>query len=253
MEIDRAVVLVAGGASGLGEAAARLLAELGATVVVVDRDAERGPEVAAAVGGRFEPADVGDEATVDRAVEAASAAGPLRAVVNCAGIGWADRVLRPDGSRHPTSGFEKVLRVNLVGTFNVLRAAGAAMAGLDPDSDGQRGVIVNTASVAAYDGQAGQAAYAASKGGVVALTLPAARDLAALGVRVCTIVPGLMDTPLADTMPSHTRARLEAQALFPRRFGRPEEFARLAAQIIENPYVNGECIRLDAGLRLPPK
>jgi NAD(P)-dependent dehydrogenase (short-subunit alcohol dehydrogenase family) len=174
-------------------------------------------------------------------------------VVNCAGIGWVDRMVRPDGTVHPSAGFEKVLRVNLLGTFNILRHAAAAMARLDSDDDGQRGVVVNTASVAAYDGQAGQAAYAASKGGVVALTLPAARDLAPVGVRVCTIVPGLMDTPLAATMPSQTRARLEAQALFPHRFGRPEEFARLAAQIVENPYLNGECIRLDAGLRLPPK
>jgi NAD(P)-dependent dehydrogenase (short-subunit alcohol dehydrogenase family) len=253
MRIDGAVALVAGGASGLGEATARFLAERGAVVVVVDRDAERGSEVAAAVGGRFAVADVGDEASVEAAVAVAVAAGPLRAVVNCAGIGWADRILRPDGSLHPAAGFEKVLRVNLLGAFNVLRFAAAAMAALEPEADGQRGVVVNTASVAAYDGQTGQVAYAASKGGVVALTLPAARDLAPVGVRVCTIVPGLMDTPLAATMPPGTRERLEAQALFPHRFGRPVEFARLAAHIIENPYLNAECIRLDAGLRLAPK
>jgi NAD(P)-dependent dehydrogenase (short-subunit alcohol dehydrogenase family) len=253
MLIEGAVALVAGGASGLGEATARILAERGALVAVVDRDAERGATVAAAVGGLFAAADVGDETTVEAAVGAAVAAGPLRAVVNCAGIGWADRLLRPDGTTHPAAGFEKVLRVNLLGTFNVLRIAAAAMARLAPDGDGQRGVVVNTASVAAYDGQTGQVAYAASKGGVVALTLPAARDLAPVGVRVCTIVPGLMDTPLAATMPSRTRERLEAQTLFPHRFGHPAEFALLAAQIIENPYLNAECIRLDAGLRLAPK
>ncbi|HEV7862106.1 MAG TPA: SDR family NAD(P)-dependent oxidoreductase [Acidimicrobiia bacterium] len=253
MRIEGAVALVAGGASGLGEATARLLAERGAVVVVVDRDAERGAKVAAAVDGLFEPADVGDEASVESAVAAAAAAGSLRAVVNCAGIGWADRLLRPDGTLHPAAGFEKVLRVNLLGTFNVLRFAAAAMTRLDPDGDGQRGVVINTASVAAYDGQTGQVAYAASKGGVVALTLPAARDLAPVGVRVCTIVPGLMDTPLAATMPPGTRERLEAQTVFPHRFGRPAEFARLAAHIIDNPYLNAECIRLDAGLRLPPK
>ena len=253
MQIKGAVALVAGGASGLGEATARLLAERGAVVVVVDRDAERGATVAAEVGGRFAGADVGEESAVETAVGTAASTGPLRAVVNCAGIGWADRLLRPDGTVHPAAAFEKVLRVNLLGTFNVLRAAAAAMARLAPDEDGQRGVIVNTASVAAYDGQVGQVAYAASKGGVVALTLPAARDLAPVGVRVCTIVPGLMDTPLAATMPSPTRSRLESQTLFPHRFGRPAEFARLAVHVIENPYLNAECLRLDAGLRLAPK
>ena len=253
MRIKGQVAVVAGGASGLGAATARTLAAAGASVVVVDRDAERGSAVAAEVAGAFAPADVGDEAAVEAALAIASGVGPVRAVVNCAGIGWADRVLRPDGSLHPAAGFEKVLRVNLLGTFNVLRFAAAAMAGLDPDHDGERGVIVNTASVAAYDGQAGQVAYAASKGGVVALTLPAARDLAAVGVRVCTIVPGLMDTPLAATMPAPTRERLEAQALFPHRFGRPDEFAALAVRIVENPYLNGECVRIDAGLRLPAK
>jgi NAD(P)-dependent dehydrogenase (short-subunit alcohol dehydrogenase family) len=253
MQMEGAVALVTGGASGLGEATARLLAARGAVVVVADRDSDRGPAVAATVGGTFVAADVGDEVSVQAAVAAAAEVGPLRAVISCAGIGWADRVLRPDGTVHPAAGFEKVLRVNLLGTFNVLRFAASEMARLDADGDGQRGVIVNTASVAAYDGQAGQVAYAASKGGVVALTLPAARDLAPVGVRVCTIVPGLMETPLAATMPSRTRERLEAQALFPHRFGRPEEFARLAAQIIENPYMNAECIRIDGGLRLPPK
>jgi NAD(P)-dependent dehydrogenase (short-subunit alcohol dehydrogenase family) len=242
--------VVVGGASGLGEAAARLLAETDFRVTIVDRDKERGQSVADSLGGAFLAADVADEAAVDAAF--ASATG-LRAVVNCAGIGWADRLLRPDGSRHPGAGFEKVVRVNLVGTFNVLRAAAASMAGNEPDDDGQRGVIVNTASVAAYEGQAGQVAYAASKGGVVAMTLPAARDLSVLGIRVNTIVPGLMDTPLAATMPARNRERLEASALYPKRFGRAEEFAALALQIIENRYLNAACLRIDAGLRMPVK
>jgi NAD(P)-dependent dehydrogenase (short-subunit alcohol dehydrogenase family) len=208
--------------------------------------------VADSVGGVFCGADVADEAAVDAAF-ASVETGRLRAVVNCAGIGWADRLLRADGSRHPLAGFEKVLRVNLVGTFNVLRAAAAVMADNEPDGDGQRGVIVNTASVAAYEGQTGQVAYAASKGGVVAMTLPAARDLSVLGIRVCTIVPGLMDTPLAATMPARTRERLEAHALYPKRFGRAEEFAALAAHIIDNRYLNATCLRLDAGLRMPVK
>jgi NAD(P)-dependent dehydrogenase (short-subunit alcohol dehydrogenase family) len=183
-------------------------------------------------------------------VAAAAESRPLRMAVNCAGIGWADRLLRRDGTVHPAAGFEKVVRVNLLGTFNVLRLAAATIAGAEPLDGGERGVIVNTASVAAYDGQAGQVAYAASKGGVTALTLPAARDLAPAGIRVCTVVPGLMDTPLAGTMPDGSRAAIEASIPFPARFGEPEEFAALAAHIIENPYLNGTCIRLDAGLRL---
>jgi NAD(P)-dependent dehydrogenase (short-subunit alcohol dehydrogenase family) len=244
--------VVVGGASGLGEATARLLAGRGTQVTVVDRDHERGQFVADEIGGAFCVADVADEAAVDAAF-ASLTGGRLDAVVNCAGIGWADRLLRPDGSRHPLAGFEKVLRVNLVGTFNVLRAAAETMAGNDPDEGGERGVIVNTASVAAYEGQTGQVAYAASKGGVVAMTLPAARDLSVLGIRVCTIVPGLMDTPLAQTMPPQNRERLEANALFPRRFGRAEEFAALAVHIVENRYLNATCLRLDAGLRMPVK
>jgi NAD(P)-dependent dehydrogenase (short-subunit alcohol dehydrogenase family) len=250
MEIAGKVALVVGGASGLGEATAALLAERGASVVVADRDAARGAKVAAGLGGRFVETDVTDEATVAAAVAAAGNTGGLRMVVNCAGIGWADRLLRPDGTVHPAAGFEKVVGVNLVGTFHVLRLAAAAMAGGVPLDDGERGVVVNTASVAAYDGQVGQVAYAASKGGVTALTLPAARDLAPVGIRVCTIVPGLMDTPLAEKMPERNRAAIEASVPHPPRFGRPAEFAALAAHIIENPYLNGTCIRLDAGLRL---
>jgi NAD(P)-dependent dehydrogenase (short-subunit alcohol dehydrogenase family) len=254
MQIDGQVAFVAGGASGLGEATARLLAERGATVVVADRDATRGEKVAAEVGGRFVAADVSDEAAVEAALAMAAGSGLLRVAVSCAGIGWADRVLGADGSPHPAAGFEKVLRVNLLGTFNVMRLAARLMATLPAvDDDGERGVIINTASVAAYEGQTGQVAYAASKGGIVAMTLPAARDLSVVGIRVCTIVPGLMDTPLASTMPAPNRQRLAAQALFPARFGRPSEYALLVAHIVENRYVNGECIRLDAGLRLPVK
>ena len=253
MQIEGSAALVTGGASGLGAATARLLAERGARVVVVDRDAELGAKVAAEIDGGLAVADVADETAVQSAVDQASALGPLRVVVNCAGIGWADRMLRRDGSVHPLAGFEKVLRVNLVGTFNVMRLAAEAMSRTDADDDGLRGVIVNTASVAALDGQTGQCAYAASKGGVTAMTLPAARDLAPVGVRVCTIVPGLMDTPLAQTMPPATRQTLEANALLPRRFGRPDEFASLAVHIVENPYLNAEVLRLDAGMRMPVK
>lgn len=250
MDIAGKSALVVGGASGLGEAAARLLAERGAAVVIADRDATRGAKIAAAVGGRFVEADVTDEVAVAAAVAASGEAGPLRAAVNCAGIGWADRLLRADGTVHPAAGFEKVLRVNLLGTFHVLRLAAAAMASGKPLPGGERGVVVNTASVAAYDGQIGQVAYAASKGGVTALTLPAARDLASVGVRVCTVVPGLMDTPLAQKMPERNRAAVAASVPHPPRFGHPEEFSALALHIIENPYLNGTCIRLDAGLRL---
>jgi NAD(P)-dependent dehydrogenase (short-subunit alcohol dehydrogenase family) len=251
VDIVGKVALVVGGASGLGEATALLLAERGATVVVADRDAARGAKVAAGLGGRFVETDVTDESAVAAAVAAAGDAGPLRVAVNCAGIGWADRLLRSDGTVHPAAGFEKAVAVNLVGTFHVLRLAAAAMATADPLDGGERGVVVNTASVAAYDGQVGQVAYAASKGGVTALTLPAARDLAPVGIRVCTIVPGLMDTPLAEKMPERNRLSLEAAVPYPGRFGRPAEFAALAAHIIENGYLNGTCIRLDAGLRLP--
>lgn len=255
MQIAGKGALVVGGASGLGEATALLLAERGAAVTIADRNAGQGAKVAAGVDGRFVETDVTDEAAVAAAVRAAGEAGPLRMAINCAGIGWADRLLRPDGTVHPAAGFEKVVRINLLGAFHVLRLAAAAMAALppeggDPLDGGERGVVVNTASVAAYDGQVGQVAYAASKGGVTALTLPAARDLAPVGVRVCTIVPGLMDTPLAATMPERNRIAIEGQIPYPGRFGRPEEFAALAAHIVENPYLNGECIRIDAGLRL---
>ena len=221
--------------------------------MVVDRHAEAAEKVAAEIGGRAMVADVADEQAVAAAVTEGMTLGPLRVVINCAGIGWADRVLRADGTVHPLAGFEKVVRVNLVGTFNVVRLAAAAMAETTIDDDGQRGIIVNTASVAALDGQTGQAAYAASKGGVVSMTLPLARDLSVVGIRVCTIVPGLMDTPLASTMAPATRSRLAATALLPKRFGRPDEYALLALSIVDNPYLNAEVIRLDAGMRMAVK
>jgi NAD(P)-dependent dehydrogenase (short-subunit alcohol dehydrogenase family) len=240
---------VAGGASGLGEATARELAARGARVTVADLNEERGAALAEEIGGSFANADVTDEGQVEAAV---ASAGELRLAVSCAGIGWAERTVKKDGPA-ALEPFETVVRVNLIGTFNVLRIAAAAMAGNEPDEGGERGTVVMTASIAAFDGQIGQAAYSASKGGVVGLTLPAARDLARLGIRVCTIAPGLFDTPLLAGLPPETRAALGAQVPHPARLGRPEEYARLACHIAENPMLNGETIRLDGALRMPPK
>lgn len=253
MDVAGKVALVTGGASGLGLATVGQLVELGASVVMVDLPSSQGKAVASELGDavNFVAADVTDEDEVAAAVEAAVALGELVVVVNCAGIGPPQRVVGRDGAQ-PLSAFTKIVEINLIGTFNVLRLAAAAMV-LQPNETEERGIIINTASVAAYEGQTGQVAYAASKGGIVAMTLPAARDLSVVGIRVCTVVPGLMDTPLASTMPAPNRQRLEAQALFPARFGRPSEYALLVAHIIENRYLNGECIRLDAGLRLPLK
>jgi len=245
--------LVTGGASGMGEATARALAKQGAHVVVVDRDAAKGSAVASAVGGTFAAADVTDEDAVRKAVEAATSGAPLRAAVHCAGIGWVERTVNRDGTPHHLETFRKIIEVNLIGTFNVLRLAAAGMTGNQPDADGSRGVVINTASVAAYEGQIGQAAYAASKGGVVSLTLTAARDLSAAGIRVCTIAPGLIDTPLLGTLPDEARAKLAETVLFPKRLGTPDDFASLALQIVANPYLNGTVIRLDAGIRMTPK
>ena len=245
--------LVTGGASGMGEASARRLADAGAAVVIVDRDQTKGERVAAALGGAFAPADVTSEPDVGAAVEAARQLGALRACIHCAGIGWAERTLNRAGAPHSLDTFRKVLDINLVGTFNVLRLVAAAMADNEPDENGARGVIVNTASIAAFDGQIGQAAYSASKGGVVALTLTAARDLAAIGVRVCTIAPGLVDTPLLGTLPAEARETLAQSVLFPKRLGMPDDFASLAMEIVRNAYLNGEVIRMDAGIRMPPK
>ncbi|MBW3653128.1 MAG: SDR family NAD(P)-dependent oxidoreductase [Actinobacteria bacterium] len=255
MRIARSGALVVGGASGLGEAAARALHERGAHVVIADLDAERGAALAAQLGerGRFAAADVTRPEQLQEAVAlAAQAPGGLRISLHCAGIGHAERIARGKGPHRPET-FERVVAVNLVGTFHALRLASAAMLGNEPDDAGARGVIVNTASIAAYDGQIGQVAYAASKGGVVALTLPAARDLAGSGIRVCAIAPGLFDTPLLAGLPADARARLAASIPFPPRLGRPDEFARLACHIAENEMLNGEVIRLDGALRMAPR
>ncbi|HWI07153.1 MAG TPA: SDR family NAD(P)-dependent oxidoreductase [Solirubrobacteraceae bacterium] len=255
MRIERSGALVVGGASGLGEAAARALHARGARVVVADLDAQRGTSLAAELGDRaaFAVADVTRSEQLERAVEvAAQAPGGLRISIHCAGIGHAERVARAKGPHRPES-FERVIAVNLVGTFHSLRLASAAMLANEPDEEGERGVIVNTASIAAYDGQIGQVAYAASKGGVVALTLPAARDLAASGVRVCAIAPGLFDTPLLAGLPADARTQLAASIPFPRRLGQPEEFAELACHVAENVMLNGEVIRLDGALRMAPR
>jgi NAD(P)-dependent dehydrogenase (short-subunit alcohol dehydrogenase family) len=249
MELNGIGALVAGGASGLGEATARELAARGARVTVADLNEERGTALAGEIGGAFTPADVTDEPQVQAAVESVDG---LRLAVSCAGIGWAERTVRKDGPA-ALQPFETLVRVNLIGTFNVLRLAANAMAAAEPDDGGERGVVVMTASIAAFDGQIGQTAYAASKGGVVGLTLPAARDLSRLGIRVCTIAPGLFDTPLLAALPQEARDALGASIPFPPRLGRPEEYAKLACQIAENPMLNGEVIRLDGALRMAPK
>jgi len=246
---------VAGGASGLGEATVRALHARGASVLISDVNAEKGVALAAELGDRaaFEPADVTNADQVQAAVEAAATlSGGLRISVCCAGVGWAEKVAGKNGP-HQLEFFEKVIAINLIGTFNVLRFAAAAMQDEEPDGAGDRGVCINTASIAAYDGQIGQIAYAASKGGVVSLTLPAARDMARAGVRVCTIAPGLFDTPLLGALPQEARDALGAQVPFPPRLGRPAEYAELACHIVENQMLNGEVIRLDGALRMPPR
>jgi NAD(P)-dependent dehydrogenase (short-subunit alcohol dehydrogenase family) len=240
--------LVTGGASGLGLATAKALAAKGARVVIVDLPNSQGEAAAAAIGGRFVAGDVTSEAGVTRAVDAAQ---DLRIVVNCAGIGPSHRVVGREGP-HPLEAFRRVIEVNLVGTFNVLRLGAARMAEAEP-VDGERGVIINTASVAAFEGQVGQAAYSASKAGIVGLTIVTARDLATLMIRVCTIAPGTFDTPLLGTLSEEFRQSLAAVVPHPRRLGRPEEFAALALHIVENPMLNGETIRLDGAIRMPPR
>jgi 3-hydroxyacyl-CoA dehydrogenase/3-hydroxy-2-methylbutyryl-CoA dehydrogenase len=255
MELSGIGALVAGGASGLGAATARELTARGARVAVVDLDGDKAAGLADELGGDVVSyrADVTDEAEVEAAVSAAvETFGGLRLAVSCAGIGWAERTVSRQGPAN-LQPFETVVRVNLIGTFNVLRLSAAAMAGNDPDEEGERGAVVMTASIAAWDGQIGQTAYAASKGGVAALTLPAARDLSRLGIRVCTIAPGLFDTPLLAALPEEQRQKLGEQVPFPPRLGRPEEFAQLACHIAENTMLNGEAIRLDGALRMPPK
>ena len=255
MQIEGSSALVAGGASGLGAAMVRRLHAAGASVVIADLNPDKGEALASELGdrARFVQADVADEDRVRSAVDAAAEAeGGLRISVCCAGIGWAQRVSGKQGP-HDLTVFENVIRINLVGTFNVLRLAAAAMSNNEPDEGGERGVCINTSSTAAFDGQIGQVAYSASKGGIVGLTLPAARDLASRGVRVLTIAPGLFDTPLLAALPDEARESLGASIPFPRRFGRPEEYALLACAIAENPMLNGEAIRLDGALRMAPK
>ena len=255
MEIQGQSALVAGGASGLGAATARALHERGASVVIGDLNADKGEALAGELGDRatFVEMNVMEPEPVQAAVDAAAQAeGGLRISVCCAGIGWAQRTSGKQGP-HDLEIFHNVIKVNLIGTFNVLRLAATAMSGNEPNEGGERGVCVNTASIAAFDGQIGQVAYAASKGGVVGLTLPAARDMASRGVRVCTIAPGLFDTPLLAALPQDARDALGATMPFPSRLGLPLEYAQLAVQIVENPMLNGETIRLDGALRMAPR
>jgi NAD(P)-dependent dehydrogenase (short-subunit alcohol dehydrogenase family) len=255
MRIQGSSALVVGGASGLGEATARALHESGARVLIADLNQERGTALADELGGdtAFVRADVTRPDELQPAVDAAAGApGGLRIAVNCAGVGWAEKVASKRGPHSPDP-FATVIAINLIGTFHVLRLAATAMLANEPLADGERGVCVNTASIAAYDGQIGQIAYSASKGGVVGMTLPAARDLASTGVRVCTIAPGLFDTPLLAALPQEARDALGAQVPFPPRLGQPAEYAQLACQIVENVMLNGEVIRLDGALRMAPR
>jgi NAD(P)-dependent dehydrogenase (short-subunit alcohol dehydrogenase family) len=251
MDLNGASALVTGGGSGLGAATAEALAKAGAKVVVFDINEANAQAVAARIGGSAIAGDVAEEAPLARAVEAAAALAPLRLAVACAGIAPAARVAGRNGP-HDLALFSRVIQVNLIGTFNLLRLAAARMTANDPLATGERGLVVNTASIAAYEGQIGQAAYSASKGGIVGLTLPAARELARFGVRVVTIAPGLFHTPLMDTLTPEARESLGKQPLFPQRLGRPEEFAAMVLAIAANPLLNGETIRLDGALRLPP-
>jgi NAD(P)-dependent dehydrogenase (short-subunit alcohol dehydrogenase family) len=253
MHIDGSAAIVIGGASGLGEATVRRLHEGGASVTIADVNAEKGEALASELGLSFAACDVRDEAQVQAAVEAAAASdGGLRIAVCCAGTGWAQKVAGSKGP-HPLLPFETIISINLIGTFNALRFASSAMIANEPREDGERGVCINTASIAAYDGQVGQIAYSASKGGVVAMTLPAARDLAQYGIRVNTVAPGLFDTPLLAALPEEARNKLGAGVPFPQRLGLPAEYAQLACHIAENRMLNGETIRLDGALRMPPR
>jgi NAD(P)-dependent dehydrogenase (short-subunit alcohol dehydrogenase family) len=251
VQLVGAVALVTGGASGLGLATATELASAGAAVVLLDLPSSPGQDAAKQIGGVFVPTDVTDEASVQAAVDQATSMGPLRVAVNCAGIGTPGRVVGKDGPL-ALEQFARVVQVNLIGTFNVIRLAAAAMAQTEP-VDGERGVIVNTASVAAFDGQIGQAAYSASKGGVVGMTLPIAREFAQSLIRVMTIAPGLFDTPMLQGLPEAARQSLGAQVPMPSRLGQPSEYAALARHIIENPMLNGEVIRLDGAIRMTPR
>jgi NAD(P)-dependent dehydrogenase (short-subunit alcohol dehydrogenase family) len=253
VQIEGSSAIVVGGASGLGEATVRALHGNGAVVTIADVNAEKGQALASELGLEFVSCDVREESQVEAAVQQAAALdGGLRIAVCCAGTGWAQKVAGSKGP-HPLMPFETILQINLIGTFNVLRYAATAMISGEPGEDGERGVCVNTASIAAYDGQIGQIAYSASKGGIVGMTLPAARDLAQYGIRVNTIAPGLFDTPLLAALPEEARQKLGAGVPYPQRLGQPPEYAQLACHIIENRMLNGETIRLDGALRMPPR
>lgn len=253
MQLKDQAAIVTGGASGLGAATARRLAALGAKVAVCDLNTKLAEAVAAEIKGVAVTCNVADSASAEAAVAAAEKAhGPARVLVNCAGIGVAKRVIGKEGPM-PFADFDRVIQVNLNGTFNMIRLAATAMSKLEPLATGERGVVINTASVAAYDGQIGQAAYSASKGGIVGMTLPIARELAQFGIRVLTIAPGLFLTPLLANLPQEAQDSLAAAIPFPRRLGSADEFASLAAHMIDNPYLNGEVVRLDGALRMAPR
>ncbi|VVE39343.1 3-hydroxy-2-methylbutyryl-CoA dehydrogenase [Pandoraea iniqua] len=252
MEIQGNVFLITGGASGLGAAAARWLAGLGAKVALADVNIDEGEALAEKLGGKFIKCDVTREDDGKAAVAAAQTLGTLRGLINCAGIAIGSKTVGREGP-HPLDAFSRVIQINLIGTFNMIRLAATAMSQAEPNGDGERGVIVNTASVAAYDGQMGQAAYAASKGGVASLTLPVARDLSRSGIRVMTIAPGIFETPMMLAMPPDVQASLGQMVPFPPRLGKPSEYAMLVEQIVRNPMLNGEVIRLDGAIRMQPK
>jgi NAD(P)-dependent dehydrogenase (short-subunit alcohol dehydrogenase family) len=254
MQIDKNVFIVTGGASGLGGAVSQMIAANGGQVVIADVQADKGESMARELGAtaRFIRCDVTSERDAQAAVEAASALGPLRGLINCAGVAIGEKTVGKDGP-HALPSFARVIGINLIGTFNMIRVAADAMSKLDATGDGERGVLINTASVAAYDGQIGQSAYAASKGGVVGMTLPIARDLARQGIRCVTIAPGLFATPMLLAMPQEVQDALGKQPPYPSRLGRPDEYAALAKHVIENVMLNGETIRLDGAIRLPPK
>jgi len=252
MQIKDKVFIVTGGASGLGEGTARMLAAAGGQVVIADMQAERGEAVAREIGGAFVKCDVSSEADGQAVVAKAVSLGKLMGLVNCAGIAPAEKTVGKSGP-HKLDVYAKVIQVNLIGTFNMIRLAADAMSRNEPEDTGERGVLISTASVAAYDGQIGQAAYSASKGGVVGMTLPIARDLARSGIRNMTIAPGIFGTPMLFTMPQEVQDALAASVPFPSRLGRPEDYAKLVRQIIENDMLNGEVIRLDGAIRMAPK
>jgi len=257
MDVNGTAAIVSGGASGLGEATARALAAAGATVVIADLNEDGGKRVASETGGLFARTDVADEASVRAAVDAAAGTGaPLRVAVSCAGIGWVARTVGRDGTPHDLASYQRVINVNLIGTFNLMRIAAAAMARTEPaDADGQRGIVINTSSVAGIEGQTGQVAYSASKGGIIGMTVPAARDLSAIGVRVLTICPGIIDTPIYGFHEGaeEFKAKLIAPVVFPKRMGRADEFGRLVLSLVGNDYMNAEVIRFDGGIRFQPR